>query len=156
MLLLLCDANLWVASALLTRRWEWPWCPRRQNRSRFVLRSQWELVKRGDLLPSTAKVRSTLSPVPKTLSLLPAPHPHPAPGTWLKSCIFWRRIMVRIMNNGYNNWGREIRLCIFSSLFWVNVCKHLQGRRQWQPTPVLLPGKSHGQRSLVGCSPWGR
>ena len=27
-------------------------------------------------------------------------------------------------------------------------------RRQWQPTPVLLPGKSHGQRSLVGCSPW--
>ena len=24
------------------------------------------------------------------------------------------------------------------------------------PTPVLLPGKSHGQRSLVGCSPWGR
>ena len=29
-------------------------------------------------------------------------------------------------------------------------------RRQWQPTPVLLPGESHGQRSLVGCSPWGR
>ena len=28
-------------------------------------------------------------------------------------------------------------------------------RRQWQPTAVLLPGKSHGQRSLVGCSPWG-
>ena len=28
-------------------------------------------------------------------------------------------------------------------------------RRRWQPTPVLLPGKSHGQRSLVGCSPWG-
>jgi len=29
-------------------------------------------------------------------------------------------------------------------------------RRKWQPTPVLLPGKSHGQRSLVGYSPWGR
>ena len=29
-------------------------------------------------------------------------------------------------------------------------------RRQWHPTPVFLPGKSHGQRSLVGCSPWGR
>ena len=28
-------------------------------------------------------------------------------------------------------------------------------RRQWHPTPVLLPGKSHGLRSLVGCSPWG-
>ena len=29
-------------------------------------------------------------------------------------------------------------------------------RRQWHPTPVLLPGKSLGWRSLVGCSPWGR
>ena len=29
-------------------------------------------------------------------------------------------------------------------------------RRKWQPTPVFLPGKSHGQRSLVGCSPRGR
>ena len=27
-------------------------------------------------------------------------------------------------------------------------------RRQWHPTPILLPGKSHGWRSLVGCSPW--
>ena len=29
-------------------------------------------------------------------------------------------------------------------------------RRRWHPTPVLLPGKSHGQRSLVDCNPWGR
>ena len=29
-------------------------------------------------------------------------------------------------------------------------------RRQWHPTPALLPGKSHGQKSLVGCSPWDR
>ena len=28
-------------------------------------------------------------------------------------------------------------------------------RRQWHPIPVLLPGKCHGRRSLVGCSPWG-
>ena len=35
----------------------------------------------------------------------------------------------------------------FSDVFW---------RRQRHPTPVLLPGKSHGWRSLVGCSPWGR
>ena len=32
----------------------------------------------------------------------------------------------------------------------------LKRRRQWHPIPVLLPGKSHGQRSLVGCSSWGR
>ena len=40
--------------------------------------------------------------------------------------------------------------CVFGHLyvfFW---------RRQWHPTPVLLPGKSHGWRSLVGYSPWGR
>ena len=29
-------------------------------------------------------------------------------------------------------------------------------RRQWHPTPVLLPGKPHGWGSLVGCNPWGR
>ena len=29
-------------------------------------------------------------------------------------------------------------------------------RRDWQPTPVLLPGEFHGQRSLVVYSPWGR
>ena len=40
------------------------------------------------------------------------------------------------------------------SEFWKTRLK--AWRRQWQPTPVLLPGKSHGWRSLVGCSPWGR
>ena len=36
---------------------------------------------------------------------------------------------------------------------WV---RKILWRRKWQPTPVLLPGKSHGWRSLVGYSPWGR
>ena len=35
---------------------------------------------------------------------------------------------------------------------WV---KKIPWRRKWQPTPVFLPGKFHGQRSLAGCSPWG-
>ena len=39
--------------------------------------------------------------------------------------------------------------------FFTNESPFLQ-RRQWHPTPVHLPGKSHGQRSLVGCSLWGR
>ena len=34
--------------------------------------------------------------------------------------------------------------------------KEIFARRQWHPTPVLLPGKSRGWRSLVGRSPWGR
>ena len=40
--------------------------------------------------------------------------------------------------------------CGFS--FWV---RKNPWRRKWQPTPVFLPGKTHGQRSLVDYSPWG-
>ena len=35
-------------------------------------------------------------------------------------------------------------------------CMCMFWRRRWHPTPVLLPGKPHGWRSLVGCSPWDR
>ena len=35
---------------------------------------------------------------------------------------------------------------------WV---RKIPWRRKWQPTPVFLPGESHGQRSLMGYSPWG-
>ena len=48
------------------------------------------------------------------------------------------------------------RICFFQywalsiiKLFYVSI-------RQWHPTPVRLPGKAHGWRTLVGCSPWGR
>ena len=40
-------------------------------------------------------------------------------------------------------------------LLYFGLRKTCIRRRQWHPTPVLLPGESHGQRSLVGCSPWG-
>ena len=46
-----------------------------------------------------------------------------------------------------------INICI-SYQFSCSSC--VSQRRQWHPTSVLLPGKSHGQRSLVGCSSWGR
>ena len=36
------------------------------------------------------------------------------------------------------------------------VCLAFYLTRQWQPTPVLLPGKSQGRQSLVGCCLWGR
>ena len=36
----------------------------------------------------------------------------------------------------------------------ITITSDMQRRRQWRPTPVLLPGKSHGWRSLVGCSAW--
>ena len=51
--------------------------------------------------------------------------------------------------------GKEYLYPFF--FFFFTVCNWVQnGRRQWQPTPVLLPGKPHGRRSLMGCSPWNR
>ena len=52
----------------------------------------------------------------------------------------------------------ESRSDLLQSLLFTFLLHYTQPlrRRQWHPTPVLLPGKSHGWRSLVGCSPWGR
>ena len=38
--------------------------------------------------------------------------------------------------------------------FW-NDLHYMNWRRNWLPTPVFLPGESHGQRSQAGCSSWG-
>ena len=46
--------------------------------------------------------------------------------------------------------------CTFRSLMHFIFVYGVRRRRQWDPTPVFLPGKFHGRRSLVGCSPWGR
>ena len=44
----------------------------------------------------------------------------------------------------------QYRRCSFNP--WV---RKIPWRRKWQPSPIFLPGKSHGQESLVGYSPWG-
>ena len=49
--------------------------------------------------------------------------------------------------------ARSYGISMFSSLRNLHPVFQI---RQWQATPVLLPGKSQGRRSLVGCSPWGR
>ena len=60
------------------------------------------------------------------------------------------------MNEGLPWWLRRWSVCLqcrrpgFSP--WVG---KISWRRKWQPTPVFLPGKSHGWRSLAGYSPWG-
>ena len=54
------------------------------------------------------------------------------------------------LNNMWVRWE------VWSILSRIPLHVWTQWRRQWHPTPVLLPGKSHGRRGLVGCSPWGR
>ena len=44
----------------------------------------------------------------------------------------------------------------FITTNWLHIPIFLDWRRQWQPTPLLLPGKSHEWRSPVGCRPWRR
>ena len=51
-----------------------------------------------------------------------------------------KNLPADVGDNGFDPWVGKIA--------W-------QWRRQWQPTPVFLPGESHGQRSLAGYSPWG-
>ena len=56
-------------------------------------------------------------------------------------------------------WSTVVLQCCVSfycTAKWISSVYTYIRRRQWHPTPVLLPGKFHGQRSLVGCSPWGR
>ena len=73
---------------------------------------------------------------------------------------FWQTVTFCFLHLGI---GTQKRECLKVSHFvkipnssrFVHFCTHIWNR-QWHPTPVLLPGKSHGRRSLVGCSPWGR
>ena len=63
---------------------------------------------------------------------------------------------------GYSPWVARSRTRLSDFTCLVLIVKYFSylpivylQRRQGHPTPVLLPGKSHGRRSLVGCSPWG-
>ena len=52
--------------------------------------------------------------------------------------------------------SRTQSYCYHLSKFHIYALIYCIGqRRQWHPTPVLLPGKCHGRKSLVGYSPWG-
>ena len=46
-------------------------------------------------------------------------------------------------------------MLVFNKVMPYNWVGKMPWSRKWQPTPVFLPGKLHGQGSLAGCSPWG-
>ena len=64
---------------------------------------------------------------------------------WLKIIGLQRAVVVQSLS----------RIQLFA-ISWIAADQASLCRRQWHPTPVFLPGKSHGRRSLVGSSPWGR
>ena len=60
--------------------------------------------------------------------------------------ITWASLVAQTVKaSAYNVGGHRFNA-------WVG---KIPWRRKWQPTPVFLPQKSHGQRNLVGYSPWG-
>ena len=60
----------------------------------------------------------------------------------------------KVREHGLGHILAQIQTSLLCNKEFSYLCPQLW-RRQWHPTPVLLPGKSHGQRSLVGSSPWG-
>ena len=52
--------------------------------------------------------------------------------------------------------GKGLNKSHYVVTFRVAPVGKISQRREWRPTPGFLPGESHGQRSLVGYSPWGR
>ena len=65
-------------------------------------------------------------------------------------CLLRASQVALVVKNLPANAG-NIMKCGFD--LWVG---KIPWRRAWQPTPVFLPGEPHGQRSLVGYSPWAR
>ena len=72
--------------------------------------------------------------------------PHSSTLAWK---IPWTEEPCRLKSMGSQRVGHDCvtLLSLFTFMHW---------RRKWQPTPVFLPGESHGRRSLVGYSPRGR
>ena len=85
----------------------------------------------------------------KSWSGLPFPPPGDLPNSGIKpgsSALQADSLLTELQGKPYSTGYSSINV-LHSLGAW---------RRQWHPTQVLLPGKSHGQRSPVGFSPWGR
>ena len=75
-----------------------------------------------------------------------------SPGPWAPSGLhLWTALQEMPSLHG---WVQEVPLLTILTV--LASPERMPRRRRWHPTLVLLPGKSHGRRSPVGCSPWGR
>ena len=70
----------------------------------------------------------------------------------------WKEFHYKTLGVDLNERASQVVLVVKNSSAIVGNARDsglIPGRRKWQPTPKFLPGESHGQRSLVGYSPWG-
>ena len=79
-----------------------------------------------------------------TVSIKKPFYAHPSRSLFLKIALPWSSLVAQMVK--CLQWGRPGFNPRIGKIPW---------RRKWQPTPVLLPEKFHGRRSLVGYSPWG-
>ena len=87
------------------------------------------------------------SQVPKAISFPYSVYQHSISFQMLMIIANHYYIHMYVYVHGYPHiYNRLFTFCFAYLLLW---------KRKWQHTPVLLPGKSYGQRSLVGNSPWG-
>ena len=70
-------------------------------------------------------------------------------------CMVRRDVLALFLTLVWEYLSSDYEVWCFTCISFQMLYMKLE-RRQWHPTPVLLPGKSHGRRRLVGFSPWGR
>ena len=70
-----------------------------------------------------------------------------SPGEWIGYPLqySWASLVAQTVKTLHAMWETRFQSLVWEDPWW----------RAWQPTPIFLPGESHGQRSLTGYSPWG-
>ena len=97
-----------------------------------------------------AKSRTPLSDFHFTFTRRSSP---PCP-SFFSSFFFQKKKQTKKKN--FNSSEYFVRILLLVQLWLIYNLSGFEWRRKWQPTPVFLPGESHGWRSLVGYSPRGR
>ena len=96
--------------------------------------------------------------MPTTLSPPLYQWPRPWPRVWVQiTCHCFLEVSEGSQIQCMYNWTHDFlpQNLAFSMNFISGNSNTKTRRRQWHPTPVLLPRKSHGWKSVEGCSPWG-
>ena len=151
---------LWLSNIAIARTWKQPKCPSTEEwikKMWYIYRMEYcsILFCSSNPLPRVRgqKIQNSEAAVFSSSVL----HSTLRSSLWETQRCFWRRICIRSAASGsHRAEGFYGMLQSLNSSRRNSEKMRGKWRRQWHPTPVLLPGKSHGQRSLVGCSPWGR